>query len=121
MTFAVARLGVAARDDTREEERKDGEPDAQKMLTTNAGDVSSLAVAPLNKGSVVAWISDREGEARLFGARLNEGLVKAAPEQRLSPAAGFTGLSLARHGDEAWLAATRRDDWRAFARNIPEE
>ena len=90
--------------------RKDGEPDAQKMLTTNAGDVSELAVAPLNKGSVVAWISDREGEARLFGARLNEQLVKAAPEQRLSPAAGFTGLALARRGNEAWLAATRREE-----------
>jgi hypothetical protein len=59
---------------------------------------------------VVAWIADRDGAPRLYAARLNEELVRTAPEQRLSPATGFTGLSLARHGDQAWLASTRRGE-----------
>ncbi len=89
---------------------KNGASVGQRMLTQNAGDVTSLAVAPLARGSVVAWIADRDGEARLFAARLNEELVRTAPEQKLSPAGGFTGLSLARRGDEAWLAASRRGE-----------
>lgn len=87
---------------------KNGAPKAQRMLTSNAGDVTALAAAPLVRGSVVAWIADRDGEARLFAARLNEELIRTAPEQRLSTAGGFTGLSLARRRDEAWLASTRR-------------
>jgi hypothetical protein len=89
---------------------KNGTPVGQKMLTAGAGDVTALAAASLPRGSVVAWIADRNGEPQLFAARLNEELVRTAPEQRLSPAGGFTGLSLARHGDEAWLASTRRDE-----------
>jgi hypothetical protein len=89
---------------------KNGAPVGQKMLTSGAGDVTALAAASLPRGSVVAWIADRDGEPKLFAARLNEQLVRTAPEQRLSPAGGFTGVSLARHGDEAWLASTRRDE-----------
>lgn len=89
---------------------KDGRPAAQRMLTSNAGDVAAVAAAPLDKGSVVAWISDREGEPRLFAARLNDELVRTAPEQRLSTDAGFTGLAMIRKGNEAWLAASRRGE-----------
>jgi hypothetical protein len=89
---------------------KNGAPTAQRMLTSNAGDVTGLAAAPLARGSVVAWIANRDGEARLFAARLNEDLLRTAPEQRLSSAGGFTGLSLARRRDEAWLASTRRGE-----------
>jgi hypothetical protein len=90
---------------------KGGAPTAQRMLTKGAGDVTALAAAPLARGSVVAWIANRDGEARLFAARLNEDLLRTAPEQRLSGAAGgFTGLSLVRRRDEAWLASTRRAD-----------
>jgi hypothetical protein len=89
---------------------KNGAPTAQRMLTSNAGDVTGLAAAPLARGSVVAWIANRDGEARLFAARLNEDLLRTAPEQRLSAAGGFTGLSLARRRDEAWLASTRRGE-----------
>jgi hypothetical protein len=89
---------------------KNGVPSLQRMLTSNAGEVTALAAAPLARGSVVAWISDRDGEARLFAARLNDDLLRTAPEQRLSPAGGFTGLSLARHAEEAWLASTRRGE-----------
>ena len=88
---------------------KDGRPATQRMLTSNAGDISAVAAAPLDKGAVVAWISDREGEPRLFAARLNEELMRTAPEQRLSPDAGFTGLGLIRHGNEAWLVASRQE------------
>jgi hypothetical protein len=89
---------------------KNGAPLAQRMLTTNAGDVTAVAAAPLARGSVVAWIGDRDGTARLFAARLNEELLRTAPEQRIGPASGFTALSLARRGDEAWLASTRRGE-----------
>lgn len=88
---------------------KSGATVAQKLLTSGAGDVKALAAASLPRGSVVAWISDRDGEPRLFAARLNEELVRTAPEQRLSPAGGFMSSTLARHGDEAWLASTRRE------------
>jgi hypothetical protein len=83
---------------------------AQRMLTRGAGDVTALAAAPLARGSVVAWLSDRDGEPRLYAARLNEDLVGTAPEQRLSPAGGFTGLGLMRHGDEPWLVSARREE-----------
>lgn len=89
---------------------KDGEPVAQRMLTKGAGDVRAVAAAPLPRGSVVAWIADRDGASRLFAARLNQDLRRTAPEQRLSTASGFTGLSLVRQADEAWLAATRRGE-----------
>jgi len=89
---------------------RNGAPAGQKMISAGAGDVSALAAASLPRGSVVAWIADRDGEPRLFAARLNEELVRTAPEQRLSASGGFTGLSLVRHGDEAWLASTRRDE-----------
>jgi hypothetical protein len=89
---------------------KDGQPGGQRMLTRNAGDVSALAATALNKGSLVAWIGTREGEPRLFAARLNEELLSTAPEQRLSTAGGFTGLSVARHAEEAWLASTRHEE-----------
>jgi len=89
---------------------KNGASVAQKMLSAGAGDVTALAAASLPRGSVVAWVADRDGDSKLFAARLNEDLVRTAPEQRLSPSGGFTGLSLARHGDEAWLASTRRDE-----------
>jgi hypothetical protein len=83
---------------------------AQRMLTSNAGDVTALAAAPLARGSVVAWLGDRDGERRLYAARLNDDLVGTAPEQRLSPAGGFTGLGLVRHGDEPWLVSARREE-----------
>jgi hypothetical protein len=86
---------------------KNGAPMEQRMLTKNAGEVTAVAAAPLARGSVVAWIANRDGEPRLFAARLNEELLRTAPEQRVGAAAGFTALSLARRGDEAWLAATR--------------
>ncbi|HTV18278.1 MAG TPA: hypothetical protein VMG12_06395, partial [Polyangiaceae bacterium] len=89
---------------------KNGAPAGQKMISSGAGDVSALAATSLPRGSVVAWIADRDGEPRLFAARLNEELVRTAPEQRLSASGGFTGLALARRGDEAWLAATRRGE-----------
>jgi hypothetical protein len=89
---------------------RDGQPMGQRMLTSNAGDVSALAATRLDKGSLVAWIGNRDGEPRLFAARLNEELLSTAPEQRSSTAGGFTGLSLARHADEAWLASTRHEE-----------
>jgi hypothetical protein len=89
---------------------KNGEVDSQRMLTSNAGNVTGLAAAPLAKGSVVAWLSDRDGQPRLYAARLNEELVRTAPEQRLSPLGGFTGLGLMRHGDEPWLVSSRREE-----------
>jgi hypothetical protein len=89
---------------------KNGAPLAQRMLTTNAGNVTAVAAAALARGSVVAWIGDRDGAAQLFAARLNEELLRTAPEQRLGPANGFTALSLARRGDEAWLVSTRRGE-----------
>jgi hypothetical protein len=89
---------------------KNGASVGQKMITTGAGDVTAVAATSLPRGSLVAWIADRDGEPRLYAARLNEELVRTAPEQRISPAGGVTGLSLARHGDEAWLASTRRGE-----------
>jgi hypothetical protein len=89
---------------------KDGQPAMQRMLTSNAGDIGGVAAAPLDKGSVVAWIGNREGEPRLFAARLNDALLRTAPEQRLSAESGFTGISMVRRGNEAWLAATRQDE-----------
>ena len=59
---------------------------------------------------MVAWISDREGEPRLFAARLNDELVRTAPEQRLSADTGFTSLGMIRQGNEAWLAASRQEE-----------
>jgi hypothetical protein len=82
----------------------------QRVLTRGAGDVTAVAAAPLARGSVVAWISGRDEAARLFAARLNEDLLRTAPEQRIGSASGFTALSLARRGDEAWLFAARRDE-----------
>lgn len=89
---------------------KDGEPTLQRMLTSNAGEIGAVAAAPLDKGSVVAWIGDREGEPRLFAARLNDQLLRTAPEQRLSADAGFTGLAMIRRGNEAWIAASRQEE-----------
>src|SRR5690606_13663252 len=57
----------------------------QKMLTSGAGEVSAVAAASLPRGSVVAWIGDRDGEPRLYAARLDDELARA-PEQRLSSA-----------------------------------
>lgn len=89
---------------------KNGAVAAQRMLTKNAGEVTALAAAPLNRGSVVAWLGARDGEHRVYAARLNDELVGTAPEQRLSPAGGFTGLALTRHGDEPWLVSSRQEE-----------
>jgi hypothetical protein len=89
---------------------KDGASLTQRVLTKGAGDVTAVAAAPLARGSVVAWIADRDGATRLFAARLNDDLLRAAPEQRIGSASGYTALSLARRGDEAWLFAARRDE-----------
>lgn len=87
-----------------------GQSLSQRMLTTNAGEVSAVGAAGLGRGAVVAWVGDRDGAPRLFAVRLNDDLVRAAPEQRLSPAGGFNGLSVARVGDEIWVLASRRDE-----------
>jgi len=89
---------------------KNGAVSEQRMLTNGAGEVSALAATALAKGSVVAWLGERDGEPRVYAARLNDELLRTAPEQRLSPAGGFTGLGLMRHADEPWLVSSRREE-----------
>jgi hypothetical protein len=88
-----------------------GKAPQQKMLTQAAGQVSQLAAAVLPQGFMAAWISDPNGDAQVWGARLGPDLTPLAPPAALTRGPGAAvGLSLARRGDTAWLAWVQGGD-----------
>jgi hypothetical protein len=83
----------------------------QRMLTQAAGQVTALAAAVLPQGFMAAWISDPQGQAQVFTARLGADLTPAAPPAPLAVGQGpAVAVQLLRRGDSAWIAWVQSSD-----------
>jgi hypothetical protein len=77
----------------------------QRMLTQAAGQVTALAAAVLPQGFMAAWISDPQGQSRVFTARLGADLTPVSPPAPLAVGPGpAVAVQLLRRGDSAWIA-----------------
>ena len=67
----------------------------QRMLTHKNGDLSDVAVAPWAADYLVAWVDERSADPEVYATKVNHGLNRIAPEQRLTQAPGAaTDVSL---------------------------
>jgi hypothetical protein len=83
----------------------------QRMLTQAAGQVTALAAAVLPQGFLAAWISDPQGQARVFTARLGADLTPVSPPAPLAVGPGpAVAVQLLRRGDSAWIAWVQSRD-----------
>jgi len=71
----------------------------QRMLTRSRGEVSDVAVAEVEGGWVVGWISERDGDPEVYAARVDRALKRVGHERRITTASGTaTGLRLLSRG-----------------------
>jgi hypothetical protein len=84
-----------------------GQPVAQRMLTVDAGDVTSVRAAALGQGFLVAWIAERDIGPQVIAARLGPDLGRVA-QQTLTRTPGVTtSFSLLAHSDSIGLGYVR--------------
>jgi hypothetical protein len=75
------------------------------QLTTTKGDASDVAIAWAGDGWMVAWVDTRDGNGEVYATKVDRDLSRTAREERITSAPGDAGdVSLAVHGDTAWLA-----------------
>jgi hypothetical protein len=75
------------------------------QLTTDKGDASDVTVAWAGDGWLVAWVDGRDGNGEVYATKVDRDLNRTAREERVTKAAGdASDVSLAVHGDSAWLA-----------------
>jgi hypothetical protein len=75
------------------------------QLTTAKGDASDVALAWAGDGWMVAWVDTRDGNGEVYATKVDRDLGRTAREERITSAPGDAGdVSLAVHGDTAWLA-----------------
>lgn len=74
---------------------KAGKKLSQKMLTHKLGDLSDVAIAASGADYLVAWVDERNKDPELYATKVNHGLNRIAPEQRITQAPGSaTDVSL---------------------------
>lgn len=79
----------------------DGHRLLQKMLTRRNGEISDVAVAFTGDGYLVGWIDERDGDAEVYVAKVDQKLQRVGPERRLTQAKGVASqLALLRLGNE---------------------
>jgi len=66
----------------------DGKRGQQRMLTHKNGDVSDVALLPVDGGYLVSWVDERSGDAEVYAQRVSRALEKAGAEQRLTASEG---------------------------------
>lgn len=66
----------------------DGKRVAQQMLTRARGDVTDVALAPVDDGWLVLWVDTRDGNGEVYAARVDASLRRKGPEQRITSAPG---------------------------------
>jgi hypothetical protein len=75
------------------------------QLTESNSDASSVAIAWANDGWLVAWVDTRDGNGEVYATKVDRNLKRAAPERRITNAAGDAAdVSLSTDGETAWLA-----------------
>jgi hypothetical protein len=88
----------------------DGARRSQRMLTHDkGGDVSDVALTPVGKGWLVAWVDERDHDPELYATRVDDKLARIGNEHRLTtapgPAAQATLASLGESAVVAWADA----------------
>lgn len=82
---------------------KAGNKLAQRMVTRKKGEVSDVAVSPVDDGWLVSWVDERHGDAEVYAIKLNRALEVRGSERRLTQAPGAaSGLTLLARGAEIW-------------------
>jgi hypothetical protein len=89
----------------------DGTRHSQRMLTHKSGDASDVAVTPIGKGWLVAWVDERDHDPEVYATRVDDKLARIGNEHRLTTAPGpATQVTLASLGETAVVAwADARD------------
>jgi hypothetical protein len=74
---------------------KFGKKLTQRMLTHKNGELSDVALAPSGADYLVAWVDERSGDPEVYASKVNHGLTRIGPEERITQARGAaTDLSL---------------------------
>ena len=88
-----------------------GKKQSQRMLTHKPGELSDIATLASGSDYFVAWIDERNQDPEVYATKVNHGLNRNAPEQRITQAPGAaTDLSLvATHAGALLIWADARD------------
>jgi hypothetical protein len=82
-----------------------GHRNNEVQLTTAKGDASSVALAWVDDGWLVAWVDARDGNGEVYATKVDRDLVRVGREERITNAPGdASDVALARSGDIAWVA-----------------
>lgn len=84
-----------------------GQPVVQRMVTLDAGEVSSLDATTLGQGFLLAWIAERNQGQQVFVAKLGADLNRTLQQPLTFPPGTATALNLLASPDATWLAWVR--------------